>query len=514
MIHLKKYMLCVAALWSFVSIAQKPIQLGGSWEYAVGDSAKYGDFVMLPGEVKADGKVWYKHGVYVPQDWERRRIVLYLERLYAEATVYVNNKRVGCDSLQCAPHEYDVSELVIPGQRNTVAVCVARSERNGIFGKMELRGGSRQLYFRELHFHPFPFEGKVLLDMNVGGDGIRFDDYVVEVLAQRTDNDSADIVRHYYNLTKHHSTYDVFLGNEVALWDEFHPHLYHVAVSFGDDYRETTIGMRELMTDSSQVRINRRPLYLRSVVMGDPQLESGSSLSDEQAWFDFLQKYKQWGFNHIRFEGYCPTEAAFAMADKLGLLLQPGGVVGEKQTKRMFDAYGHHPSLMMMDMEGIERIPAEKDFSIRYYKDRIERNLMESDHRGFQLEGFNWPEKGEPAKEWLEYCAPIVALATMPKEPIAMTDTLVVPLEACSAFYGELQGARATYFICDDSLQVVKGGQLAFGNLPMGKNIPLGSATIPLSELPAPGKYSLYVTIAGRFRNHWEFMLSTSRSAN
>jgi hypothetical protein len=43
--------------------------------------------------------------------------------------------------------------------------------------------------------------------------------------------------------------------------------------------------------------------------------------------------------------------------------------------------------------------------------------------------------------------------------------------------------------------------------LPMGKNIPLGSATIPLSELPAPGKYSLYVAITGKFRNHWDFQV-------
>ena len=89
-----------------------------------------------------------------------------------------------------------------------------------------------------------------------------------------------------------------------------------------------------------------------------------------------------------------------------------------------------------------------------------------------------------------------------------MTDTLDVPLEACSAFYGEISAARATYFICDDSLKVVKGGQISAGDLPIGKNIPLGDLKIPLSDLPAPGKYSLYVAILGKFRNHWEFELN------
>lgn len=508
MIFLKRYLLCVAALWSLVLMAQKPIQLGGSWEVAFGDAKQYGDYAMLPGDVKSDEKVWYRRGVYVPQDWQRQRIVLSLERLYAEATVLVNGQKVGHDSLQCAPHEYDVSELIVPGQRNTLEVSVAKTERNGIFGQMELRAGSRHLYIRELAFQPHPYDGKVHLELNVGGDGLRFDDYVVEVMAQRTDIDSANIIRRYYNMEKRHSAFDMFLGSEVALWDEFHPHLYRVAINFGDEYRETTIGMRELTMDSTQtVMINRRPLSLRSVVMGDPGQDSGSSLSDEQAWLDLLKKYKQWGFNHLSFKDYCPTEAAFAMADKVGMLLQPGGIKGEKQSQRVMQAYGHHPSLMMVDMEGIELIPAVQDFSINYYKERIEHNLKSKEFKGFQLADFAWPEKGAPAKEWTEFCAPIVPLAEMPKNDLTMADTLVVPLEAYSAYYGELKAARATYFICDDSLQVVKGGQLAFGNLPMGKNIPLGSATIPLSELPAPGKYSLYVAVTGKFRNHWDFQV-------
>lgn len=503
-----KTIFCLAFLLCLSLHAQKPIQLGGSWEYAIGDSANYSAFVILPGEVKTGEMVWYRRGVYVPQDWQEQRITLYLERLYAKATVFVNGRRVGSDSLRCAPHEYDVTALIVPGKRNTVSVCVAKSERNGIFGQMELRAGSKWLYIRELQFQPHPFEGKIHLDMNMGGDGLRFNDYIVEVLAQRTDVDSADIIQRYYNMTKRHSAFDMFLGNEVALWDEFHPHLYNVAIAFYDEYLETAIGMREMTTDSGQVIINRRPLYLRSVVMGDPRLESGSSLSDEQAWHDLLKKYKQWGFNHIHFDGYCPTEAAFAVADKLGLLIQPGGIVGENQTKRVLNAYGHHPSLMMTEVEGIERIPAQKDFAVGYYKERIERNLMTANYRGFQLEDFHWPEKDEPTKDWTEFCAPIVPLAKFPRYEYSVADTLDVPLEACSAFYGEISAARATYFICDDSLKVVMGGQLGVAQLPIGKNIAMGNLKIPLSDLPAPGKYSLYVAIAGRFRNHWEFELT------
>lgn len=503
----KCFFLLTTVLWCLASTAQNPIQLGGMWEYAVGDSANKSDYVMLPGQVKTGEKVWYKHGVYVPQDWYRQRIMLYLERLYAEATVFVNGQRVGSDSLPCAPHEYDVSELIVPGRRNMVTVCVAPTERNGIFGRMELRAGPKDLQISQIRFEPHPYDGILHMDLNVKGGGLRFDDYVAEVMMQRADIDSADIIRRYFAITKRHSVFDVSLGKEVTLWDEFYPHLYQLALVIGDAYYETTIGMRELRTDSSQVMINHHPLYLRSVMMDDPLLDSGSDVSDEQAWFDLLRKYKQWGFNHISFKGYCPTEAAFAMADKVGLFLQPGGVVGEVQTKRMMDAYGHHPSLLMTSPEGIEQIPAGEAFTIDYYKNRIERNLMSADYKGFQLLDFDLPQKESLVKEWTEFCAPIVPLTKLSGYEYTMADTLKASLEACSAYYGEVRAARITYYICNDSMQVVKGGQLSVVRLPIGKQIKLVDLHIPLGELPAPGKYSLYVAISGKYHNHWDFLV-------
>ena len=113
----------------FTSYAQDVINLEGSWDFAMGDSAKYDDYVMLPGSMltngKGDpvslktqwtgslydssyyfnpymekyrvegnmkvpffltperhyvGKAWYRKEVYVPQSWEGRRVTLFLPR--------------------------------------------------------------------------------------------------------------------------------------------------------------------------------------------------------------------------------------------------------------------------------------------------------------------------------------------------------------------------------------------------------------------------------------------------
>ena len=549
---------CIVSLLCLSSFAQKTIRLQGFWEFAVNDSSKYSDFVMLPGSAQTGGKVWYKKGVYVPLDWRRQRISLSLERLYATAAVYVNGRQVGTDSVHCAPHEYDVSSYIVPGQRNTVAVCVnslTSRDRNGVFGKMELRAEAPDLYIRQLHFRPYPYDGIIHMDLTVGGGDIRYINPVIEVMVQREGQDTAHIYRKFVELKGRHTVLDMPIGSQIALWDEFHPHRYRVGIAMGDNFYETSIGMRELTVEGSQLMMNRHPLCLRSIVVDNPLLGT-SMLSDEQAWLDILKSYQRCGFNHVRFRGYCPTEAAFAVADRLGMYLQPGGAFSLKQGKRMIDAYGHHPSFVMMAVDdsmteghdpssvewledikeydasriycaispngriwddgskyNIEEIFAgqsPKDsigFPIFYYKDQIERNLHSTEYAGFQLSDFKWKEEEIPLKQWTEFCSPIVPLARFPQYEYTMTDTLVVPLEACSAYFGEIRSARASYFICDDSLKVLSGGQISVGDLPLGKNINIGSVNYPLDTIPRPGKYYLYVAIGSKARNHWEFLV-------
>ena len=78
-----------------------------------------------------------------------------------------------------------------------------------------------------------------------------------------------------------------------------------------------------------------------------------------------FQKCKEYGLNHVRFHSYCPPEAAFFAADRVGIYLQPEGPSwpnhgvklrrGQKidkylleESKRIVDEYGHHPSFVMM----------------------------------------------------------------------------------------------------------------------------------------------------------------------
>lgn len=81
-----------------------------------------------------------------------------------------------------------------------------------------------------------------------------------------------------------------------------------------------------------------------------------------EGWMKYLGTCKEYGINHVRFHSWCPPEAAFVAADKLGIYLQPElpfwGSFDDKdevlmkflhqEGENILREYGHHPSFRMM----------------------------------------------------------------------------------------------------------------------------------------------------------------------
>ena len=55
--------------------------------------------------------------------WNGKRIVLFLERCHWESTVFVNGKKAGTQNSLSTPHEYDITELLIPG-KNRISIRI------------------------------------------------------------------------------------------------------------------------------------------------------------------------------------------------------------------------------------------------------------------------------------------------------------------------------------------------------------------------------------------------------
>jgi len=156
------------------------------------------------------------------------------------------------------------------------------------------------------------------------------------------------------------------------------------------------------------------------------------------------------------------------------------------------------------------------------YKYEIERNLRTKDYAGFQLLALNdysgqgsalegvlnvhWQEKGyTDAKEWQEFCNTIVPLAKFPKFVYATDDTVRVPIEVYNAYCIPVDSVRTAYYFSNDRHQVVAGGNLAYGMLPVGKNLDAGTVVFPLDTITKAQKMTLTVMLSGVVKNHWDF---------
>ena len=412
--------------------AQEPMSLSGMWDFSVGDSLHYDDQVLLPGSMLTNGKgtpvsvhtrwtgslydssfyfnpymekyrredhmkfpffltperhyvgaAWYRRSVYVPESWKNNRIELFLERPHIETIVYVNGIEAGHQMSLSVPHRYDITELLCPGHRNSIAICVyngienvgvgqdshsvtdqTQGNWNGIVGRMELVPRSKEINISRVRIVPQPTSAtaRVIVDLEGNTRLLSADNLMAEVHTPQGGS---------IRMTNGKKTADkqyefVFLfGDELQTWDEFTPACYRLTVCAGEEIYETTFGMREIAVKGRQLYINGRPLFLRGTVENCCFPETGYPPTEEDEWLRIFRKCKEYGLNHVRFHSYCPPEAAFSAADQVGIYLQPEGPSwpnhGVKlrqgqsidqylleESRRIVDTYGHHPSFVMM----------------------------------------------------------------------------------------------------------------------------------------------------------------------
>ena len=434
--------LCMMACASQGLQAQgQVIDLGGQWLFAQGDKPEYNDKITLPGSMLTNGKgydvcthtqwtgslydssfyfnpymekyrmervlsdgkhqvegtmkfpffltpekhyignAWYRKTVFVPKEWKKQRVVLYLERPHIETSVYVNGKLAGRDSSLSVPHEFDVTPYIIYGSDNEISikvyngienVCVGQDSHsvtdqtqgnwNGVVGRMELQA-RRQQYIRNLQVYPDVKGKQIKVVMDVEGDTKSKHDFsfaISSASAPRTFT-----FRKVERETDGRFAVVIPMGEDVKLWDEFAPNLYNLTATMGKDTLKTTFGMSEIAIEGKQFYMNGKKIWMRGTVENCCFPETGYPPTDEASWLRIFRKCKEFGLNMMRFHSYCPPEAAFSAADKVGFYLQPEGPswpnhgvkLGNgmsidrylmQETQRMVEKYGNHPSFCML----------------------------------------------------------------------------------------------------------------------------------------------------------------------
>ena len=472
------------------------------------------DVIKLLQPVYADSASTYRQSVYIPQKWEKCRILLSIERPLGATSVRVNGLEAGGDSAIAVPHAIDVTRFITAGQRNSIDIAVAGHDSRGILGTVELRSQPRRLYINKVRVHPTPYIRLLGLDVDVRGQSPNFGFYDIQVMVQHEDKDSANIYVANEDIWDSHMELELMIPDEDRFWDEFHPNRFRLAVSAADDYMETVF---EAGVKDGQLFLNRRPVYLRGALMDADFAEWNHRMpTDIGTWERMFRRLKSMGINYVKFDGYCPVDAAFSAADKVGIYLHPAAA-SKEELRRITDFYGRHPSLVLVSLGYADYVwndgyathvelnaPIISGSNLLQFKQGIEQLLLDGDSGWhFLLRGVL--DKSLAEEEFSQFCRPIIPLVRLEKPQYSLSDTLRVPVLVYNAMYGHLCSVRTSYFMHTDSGKVVAGGLVHSGDIPLAPLTRVGEIVFPLDTLKSSCRLTLTVAVGSTaVKNSWE----------
>jgi hypothetical protein len=339
------------------------------------------------------GAAWYEKEVFIPESWEHRDVRLFIERAHWETAIWVNGKPAGRQESLSVPHIYDITDLLQAGKKNTIRIRVdnnmiynleyshavsaeTQTNWNGMIGRIELQ------VFDKVHIDD------VQVYANYKNKNAEFHITILnktKVAVKGTVQVSNGTPVEFSgsdSLIQIKSTWSP--GEHVGGWDEFNPKLYQAAISLRaqqgrnsfTDTRIVDIGFRDWSTEGTRFTINGRPVFIRGTVNCAEFPLTGYPPMDLAQWLHIFKTCKDYGLNLVRFHSWCPSEAAFLAADRVGIYLQVENsdwrfTIGKdsavnrflsEEADRILKTYGNHPSFAMF-CEGNELVgPAVNEF--------------------------------------------------------------------------------------------------------------------------------------------------------
>lgn len=336
-------------------------------EKGFGIQATVKDPHRLTRAVRYEGKAWYQRSITLPPSWREKRIVLFLERCHWVSSVWIDGLPLGTQNSLSAPHVYETGSLS-PGA-HTITICIdntygaipigtwgfaitddTQGNWNGIIGRMELQA-TDPVWIRDVQVYPDH------LQISIGN--------ATGTSQQVTVQGKKLVVPIAGTVT------DIPFTPAPGPWDEFSATMHSVTVILQSKAFQHTkavaYGIRKLTTNKGQFMVNGRAVLMRGPVNECVYPATGYPPMDKEAWLRVLRICKSYGFNFMRFNSWCPPEAAFRAADETGIYLQVelpfwsidapvfGGHPQRDQflldeLRRILTTYGNHPSFAFMAM--------------------------------------------------------------------------------------------------------------------------------------------------------------------
>ncbi len=342
----------------------------------------------LTRKVSYTGEAFYERDVDIDANSTGRPLKFSFERVLWKSRLFIDGKEVGNgqESL-CTPHEYYLADGLSEGRHHLQLMVDNRKQYdisfedmahaytnetqtmwNGVLGKMTMT--VLPVYsIADVQVYP-DVQNKCIrirtqVDYNSGYSKFRM------YYSLKSPNGKQLYAKRQKFVQQDNSTIVEFtypLGRSIELWDEQNPNLYTLTVGLQNgpnsflDLREVSFGMRDLRSDHGYLELNGRRIFLRGTLECCIFPLTGCPPTDEAGWEKVFSSAREWGLNHLRFHSWCPPDAAFRTADKMGFYLQVelpvwSLKIGDdpkveaflmREFQRISRFYGNHPSFCLM----------------------------------------------------------------------------------------------------------------------------------------------------------------------
>lgn len=382
------------------------------------------------------GAAWYQREIILPPSWQGQEVKLYLERTKV-TRVWIDGKPVGTSTLLSAHQVYALGDNLRTG-RHALTIMVdndpalvsvggshALSEHtqtnwNGIVGAIYLERTDRTR-INWIKIDPDFRQRSAAVTVSLSAENTAGRTLQLELEAAAWNCHKAPAVSPLARTLTMTNTDTVLrimfpLGKNARLWSEHNPAMYRLTARLRDsqhiyDMATADFGLREFKTRGTQFTINGLTTFLRGKNDACVFPLTGYPPTDTAAWRHLFRIAKSYGINHYRFHSYTPPEAAFLAADAEGIYIQaelPNWAnfsVNDtahtdfqlKEGKAILDAYGNHPSFVMLSLGneiGGDTIIA--DSLVRVFKRYDDRRLYAHGTNAFYAD----PRPGQADDFW------------------------------------------------------------------------------------------------------------------
>ncbi len=295
---------------------------------------------------------WYRKNFNLPASYRKGdKLQLYFEGVYMNSTVYVNGKKVGGHPYGYTSFYCDITDAVLPGKNNVVAVRVDNAQQKNC------RWYSGSGIYRHVKLISTPPVHIANWGVNIQTKQVSASQATVVVSAKVKNETSADKTICLSTLLEkgEKQTSDKVLvpaGKEVEimqeikvdqpkLWDLEHPNLYQASVKVmeGDkvlDETRQTFGIRELKFSTDGFFLNGKKVLING---GCGHHDNGilGAAAFDKAEERKVRLMKEAGFNAIRTSHNLPSEAFLDACDRLGMLVIDEAFDGWREAKNKHD---------------------------------------------------------------------------------------------------------------------------------------------------------------------------------